>query len=176
MIRNAIHTERLKLIPATVNDLEPYCRAIYCNAKVMATLPARVALAMDVAVPRARANLLETWLEHGFGPWLVLDKGSQVILGHCGLRYWPGTQDVEVLYALTPDVWGLGYATEAARAAIAEGFSALALERIIAGVFPENAVSASVLNKLGMVRWKEAEFDGVRINMYQLHRRDWRAG
>ncbi len=139
-------------------------------------LPGRVALDMEVALDRARTNLVEAWDTNDFGPWLVRERGSEEILGHCGLRQWPGTDDVEVLYALIPSVWGRGYATETARVAVDEGFSALELDRIIAGVCPENLGSVRVLEKLGMAVWKEAHFHGMDLRMYQLYRRDWIAG
>ena len=34
------------------------------------------------------------------------------ILGHCGLRRWPDSDDIEVLYALTPRIWGQGCAED----------------------------------------------------------------
>jgi ribosomal-protein-alanine N-acetyltransferase len=142
----------------------------------MAMLPGRVALDMESALNRARTNLLNTWDICDFGPWLVQEKGSEEILGHCGLRHWPGGNEVEVLYALIPSVWGLGYATEAARVAVDEGFSSLQCDRVIAGVCPENLGSVRVLQKLGMEVWKDAHFFGMDLRMYQLYRRDWIAG
>ncbi len=172
-MRQSIETPRLLLRRATEHDLDVYCRAIYGEPKVMSFLPGRSAVPMDAALPRARVNLLETWASDGFGPWIVIEKVTSAIVGHCGLRRWPGTDDIEVLYAFTPDVWGRGFATEAARCAVAEGFSRLGLERIIAGVMQDNAGSARVLTKLGMRFWKAEQFHDLELDMYHLHRRDW---
>jgi len=175
-MRSAMHTDRLRLRRAAEADLEAYCRTTLCDANVMAMLPGHEALTLETALPRARATLIETWREHGFGPWLVSERSSEAILGHCGLRYWPGTEDVEVLYALTPHVWGLGYATEAARTSVAEGFTFLGLRRIIAAAFPENLASIRVMTQLGLRYWKRGDLRGERVDMYQLDRRSWRTG
>ncbi len=50
----------------------------------------------------------------------------------------------------SPDRWGQGFATEAARALAHFGFSQLRLARISATCRPENVASAGVLRKLGM--------------------------
>ncbi|MFE2105185.1 GNAT family N-acetyltransferase, partial [Kitasatospora sp. NPDC059463] len=72
--------------------------------------------------------------------------------------------EVEVGWHLHPDSWGRGYATEAARAALAKGF-ADGLTEIHAVVRPGNERSAAVCRRLGMTprgrtsRWYGGEFD-----------------
>jgi len=72
----------------------------------------------------------------------------------------------EMGYVLARDVWGRGYATEAAAALLAYGFAA-GLHRIGATCDPENAASARVLEKIGM------SFEG-RLREYFLIRGAWR--
>jgi len=169
-VQTRIETKRLILRRATEADLEAYCQRIYCDPEVMRTLPGGKALAMVEACPRASTNLIDYWEQHGFGPWLLVAKQNERLLGHCGLRYWPETQDVEVLYALERPAWGQGYATEAAEASLATGFGQLELERIIAGVLPTNRASIHVLQKLGMQKWDEREFAGLQVVMYEIGR------
>lgn len=64
-----------------------------------------------------------------------------------------------VWYRLSPRrlsraAWGKGYATEAATAALADGFDRCGFERVIATVQPENLASAGVAQKLGMCQLK----------------------
>ena len=64
----------------------------------------------------------------------IVDMHSRAELG-----YWIGVP-----------FWGRGYATEAARAAVAFGFETLRLNRIYAHHFYGNAASQRVLEKIGM--------------------------
>jgi RimJ/RimL family protein N-acetyltransferase len=61
----------------------------------------------------------------------------------------PESAEIEVGWHLHPDSWGHGYATEAARGAIAKGFSE-GLREIFAVVRPDNERSLAVCRRLGM--------------------------
>lgn len=105
------------------------------------------------------------WDEHGYGIWAVEERESGRFVGRVGLshhRLWP--QDVEVGWALDPDVWGRGYATEAGAAALAHAFERLAVERVVSVVHPDNRASIRVMERLGIrpwrqVYWPEGELD-----------------
>ena len=70
---------------------------------------------------------------------------------------------IEVGYAIHPDYWGNGYATEALSAVIPHLFSA-GFDEIIAGAFECNPASLRVMEKSGMKRSNlkgEVEYRGV---------------
>ena len=78
-------------------------------------------------------------------------KSTGQLIGNCGVRLAEeGAQVGDIGYELSPDHWGRGYATEAARAIMAFGFETLHLHRIWAECIAENTRSARVLEKLGM--------------------------
>jgi ribosomal-protein-alanine N-acetyltransferase len=168
-------TARLLLRRADEADLDDYCRRIYCDPSVMRMLPGRVALSLEEARVRARTNLIEHWVRHGFGPWLIILLESRHVIGHCGLRFWPDSPDVEVLYALEHDAWGRGYATEAGSAAVRAAFDELELDRLIAGADAENAASRHVLDKLGLRPWQRRDFHGLTLEMYEMSRVEWQS-
>jgi RimJ/RimL family protein N-acetyltransferase len=58
-------------------------------------------------------------------------------------------EQAELGYWVARSHWGLGIATEAARAVLDMAFHGLRLSRIEAGHFPDNTASARVLAKLG---------------------------
>ena len=58
----------------------------------------------------------------------------------------------EIWYKLDPDFWGLGYATEVARALVLKGFIDFGLHKVEAGVAVGNLRSVRVLEKCNMVR------------------------
>jgi [ribosomal protein S5]-alanine N-acetyltransferase len=60
-----------------------------------------------------------------------------------------GAEGVEILYALVPDAWGRGYATEIAVAA-AERAGELRLEEVVGFTLTTNVASQRVLQKAGI--------------------------
>jgi RimJ/RimL family protein N-acetyltransferase len=76
--------------------------------------------------------------------------------------------DVEIGWHLHPDSWGNGYATEAARGAVARAFAA-GLPEVFAIVYPDNAPSLAVCRRLGMRplgltrRWYGIEAEGFHL-------------
>ncbi|WBQ02864.1 GNAT family N-acetyltransferase [Kribbella sp. CA-293567] len=56
----------------------------------------------------------------------------------------------EISYAVHPDFWGQGVASEIARILLEFGFGHLQLERIEATCDPRNSASAAVLKRIGM--------------------------
>jgi len=81
---------------------------------------------------------------------MVLQSDGRLI-GNCGLRMKAAeAKEGDIGYELSPQHWGQGYATEAARAMVEFGFSQLRLHRIWSWCIAENVGSARVLLKLGM--------------------------
>ena len=100
-----------------------------------------------------------TW---GFGLWSVVRRADERLIGYCGLTRLAGRCDpdeAELGFRLAKDVWGRGYAIEAAAAACNYGLERLALSRIIAIVDPENRASIRVLEKIGMAYEREVMFE-----------------
>jgi RimJ/RimL family protein N-acetyltransferase len=60
------------------------------------------------------------------------------------------TSEVGLFWALYPEHWGRGYATEAAAALVAYGFRELRLRRIVATTEHDNTRSINVMRRLGM--------------------------
>ena len=102
----------------------------------------------------------ETW---GFGPYAVVRKQDQRVIGYCGLFYFPdinGQAEVEIGYRLARSAWGQGYATEAVSAVRDYAFRTLGLKRLIAIIDPSNIASIHVAEKIGMHYEQEVMLDG----------------
>ena len=69
------------------------------------------------------------------------------------------TPCVEVAWRLAHEHWGLGYATEAARAALDFGFQRLRLDEIVSFTVPANQRSRAVMERIGMNRTPDDDFD-----------------
>ena len=112
---------------------------------------------------------LNHWQEYGYGHWAVTLKDDGHLVGWNGLEYLPETNETEVAYLLSHQVWGHGYATQAARTAVRFGLQTAGLHAIIGLVHPENAGSIHVLEKCGLtfldrkVYWGLEMFRFIRL-------------
>jgi ribosomal-protein-alanine N-acetyltransferase len=77
-------------------------------------------------------------------------SATRELCGGVGLNITAAHQRAELGYWIGVPFWGNGFATEATRAVVAFGFQTLALHRIYALRFSENAASGRVLEKIGM--------------------------
>lgn len=84
--------------------------------------------------------------------WLIYRRtaGTPCLIGTCGLELEPDGK-IELGYWIGRDHWGLGYATEAGRAAL-ETAKALGHREVLASHFTDNPASGNVLRKLGFRR------------------------
>jgi RimJ/RimL family protein N-acetyltransferase len=102
----------------------------------------------------------QTW---GFGPYAVVERQRQAVIGYCGLFFFPdinGQPEVEIGYRLERSAWGRGYATEAARAVRDFAFGDLGMQRLIAIIDPSNTASIRVAEKIGMHHEAEVMLEG----------------
>jgi len=112
---------------------------------------------------RVRAH----WQQHGFGQWVVEIPGEASFIGVVGLgtvsyeaHFTPA---VEIAWRLGRAHWGRGYASEAAGAALDYGFGELGLAQIVAVTVPANLRSRRVMERLGMARSPEDDFDHPNV-------------
>ena len=101
-----------------------------------------------------RAGLVDKrdhWERFGFGLWLLRDRASGEMVGRGGLQYTDaiGGFAVEAAWAITPERWGQGLATELARASVEVAFGPLGVDELIAITLPENRASRRVMEKAG---------------------------
>lgn len=120
-------------------------------------------------------RILDHWATHGFGIWAMLVRDSGRFAGRCGLQHYETSDEIELSYALAPDLWGQGLILEAAQASLDFGFSTLALPRIIATVRSANVRSHRVLEKLGMRPAGQRERYGHLVDQFAIDRADFRA-
>ena len=114
-----------------------------------------------------------SFASHGFGQWLAFPREGGGLAGFSGLRLVDGTPDVELLYALAPAGWGRGLASEAARAVLRHGFTALGIPRILARADAPNAASIRVMHRLGMRFERRGLEHGLDTVCYSLAREDF---
>jgi RimJ/RimL family protein N-acetyltransferase len=84
------------------------------------------------------------------------------------------TSEIEVGYRFAKRFWGMGLATEAAKASLECGFEALGIDRIVAVVHPGNLASQRVVEKLGLVYIRDARFYNSDLRYYAITRAQYK--
>jgi RimJ/RimL family protein N-acetyltransferase len=163
-----VETERLLLRPLTITDLDEFV-ALHDDAEVT-----RFIRQLDRPAAEERLQALaREWHERGHGMFAVIDRVSGRFLGRAGLKHWPQFDETEVGWVLRRDAWGLGYATEAARACLDWGFASLDLPYFTAMIHPENKGSIRVARRLGMSPCRRDVLLGDPVVVFSLTRDDW---
>lgn len=125
----------------------------------------------DAWVARAR----QRWDDHGFGQFVVELPGEAPFIGVVGLSdlhtQVPAGPAIEAAWRLARPYWGKGYALEAARAAVDDGFFRLGLDEIVAITVVGNQRSRRVMERLGMAHDPAEDFEHPRLpEGHQLRR------
>jgi ribosomal-protein-alanine N-acetyltransferase len=117
-------------------------------------------------------NNVARYRDHGHGLWAMILKSTGELVGDCGLtiQHVDGQAEIEIGYHVRRDRWGLGLATEAARACRDFGFARLPVERLISIIRPENLASRRVAEKNGMTVWKEVMRQNLPHLVYAIRR------
>lgn len=154
-----IATDRLLLRPWRPSDLAAVA-AVTADPETMRYFFNR----RDRAQSDAWAGRVQAHFDrHGFGIWAVEAPKVAPFIGFVGLSTVPETlacaPAVEAVWTLGRAYWRHGYAAEAARAAIADGFGRVGLAEIVAFTAVVNAPSRGMMESLGMVRDPAEDFD-----------------
>jgi RimJ/RimL family protein N-acetyltransferase len=162
------------LRPWHAADRAPFA-ALNADPDVMEHFPAPLSAEQsDAVIVRAQA-LMD---ERGWGSWALEIDGA--LAGFTGLTR-PGfeahfTPCVEIGWRLARPYWGHGYASEAARLALAYGFETLGFDEIVSFTATTNVRSQAVMQRLGMQHDPADDFDhpalpaGHRLRRHVLYR------
>lgn len=93
---------------------------------------------------------IKSYRQHGYGLFLVEQSQTGEPIGFCGLLYRDNLAETDIGFAFIPQVWGQGYAFEAASAVMHFGYSSLKLKRIVGLTSAANLSSIKLLNRLGL--------------------------
>ena len=168
-----IDAPRLCLRPCRDADVEDL-RRLWTNAAVRLHLFDE----RTITLPEARSFVdasTANFERYGYGLWIVQEKDRGHTAGFAGfLHSRAGLPDL--IYGIHPDLWGCGYATEAAGAVLRYAFDILELDRIVASVDEPNRRSIRVLEKLGIARTEARLVGGRHLLFYEKHRPAREAG
>ncbi|TDD72813.1 GNAT family N-acetyltransferase, partial [Actinomadura rubrisoli] len=77
-----------------------------------------------------------------------------------------GFPGLGVGWCLGREYWGRGYASEAARAAVAYCFAELEADEVISVILPGNVRSIAVAERIGHRHLRDTEYRGQQVHVY----------
>ncbi|SEG85218.1 ribosomal-protein-alanine N-acetyltransferase [Nonomuraea solani] len=154
-----METERLIMRRWRDEDRAPFA-ALNADPEVMRHFPNLLTREQSDAMV---ARIERDFEARGYGLWALEERGSGRFLGFTGLVLQtfdaPFLPAVEIGWRLERSAWGQGYATEAARQALAFGFGEAGLSEIISMTAVGNVRSRAVMERIGMTYDAGADFD-----------------
>lgn len=117
-------------------------------------------------------GILSDYGTNGFGMLAGCLKETGEYAGQAGVmrRQIDGRERHYLAYLIRKDLWGNGYATEAARCVVDYAFNDLGIEKVEALIRPDNTASVRVAEKLGMQVESTTQQMGRGHHVYVLTR------
>ena len=181
-----METDRLILRPWQEDDLDNLA-ALCSDPDVMKHFP----LVMSYEQSEVYFDkVLDKRASEGFCMDPIIIKETGEFAGFVGLNVpaykapLPFEPCVEIGWRLHNWAWGKGYATEAAQGWLGFGFETLKLPEIVAFTIPANTGSQRVMERLGMTRDTDGDFQHPNLALdhpmsqhvlYRLSENSWRA-
>ena len=103
--------------------------------------------------------------------WLLRDRETGEMVGRGGLQYTyiADLQEVEAGWAIVPERWGEGLATELAKRASRSGSGRSGCSEIVAFTLPDNVASRRVMEKAGFDYERDIVHVGLPHVLYRRH-------
>lgn len=153
-------TDRLILRTVEEADLEEHDRTL--NS---ATIMAHIGGVMERHEIEARhAKAMASYAREGFSFLFLNEKSTGEMVGYCGIKRVDNPMaknqgDHEIGWKVREDRWRMGYAEEAMRAVLDWAFGLIGAPYVVALTSRANVGSWKLMQKLGMVRRKDLDFD-----------------
>jgi ribosomal-protein-alanine N-acetyltransferase len=114
-------------------------------------------------------SAVEHWERHGYGFWIFRERADGSFIGRGGLRHVDidGRPEIEIAYAVMPEFWRRGFATEMARATV-DVAGKLAMRDLAAVTLPTNLGSRGVMEKVGFRYEREIMWASLPHVLYRM--------
>jgi len=132
-----VHSERLRYHPAEPASLDAF-HSLVQDEHVRRYMMDGNVFPREWSADRIRQSqaLFE---RRGVGTWLAYDKNTNELVGFCGFQNSSGRPEPHLMYAMFERFAGRGFATEMARASIAQARTQPGFAEIMAAIRPTNA-------------------------------------
>ncbi|MEZ9160833.1 GNAT family N-acetyltransferase [Vibrio lentus] len=165
----AVETARLRLRMITPQDAV-FIQRLYSSEDFLRYIGDKEITDTDKAVEYIENNILKMHQEKGVCLLVVEIKDSSTPIGVCGLIKRDNLESHDIGYGFVPEVYGQGFALEAAQAIIEQAKHNADIDHLVAIATSDNIRSIALLTKLGFVfeRVEEAINESVNLNLYGL--------
>jgi RimJ/RimL family protein N-acetyltransferase len=171
---NSVETARLRLRVPELADAAQLM-GIFWDAEVveqkqvtLRTPPGDLDLAL-----KNTGDMIRQWERRGYGHWSVIERSTGQVIGCVGFYHpqeqWPG---VDLGWVFHRSRWGHGFATEAAKAALAWAWECTQIDRVVSLIGPGDLRSIRIATKIGE-RFERAGRDpvhGEAMHVYAIER------
>jgi RimJ/RimL family protein N-acetyltransferase len=156
-----LETERLDIVPFSRALLDAIDDPAVAARLIGASIPPgwpedELSQLLEIVAPWLAES--SEWL--GYGPWVVISRHENSVVGSAGFLGSPNEDGaIELGFGIHQDFRNRGYAAEAAGALVGWGLAQRSVDKIVAKCRVDNAPSVRVLEKIGMTPL--AECDGM---------------
>lgn len=116
---------------------------------------------------RTLSLMIGHWHLRGYGPYATVEKASGNVIGPIGFWFPLGWPSPEIKWALAPEYWGKGFASEGAGAVQIAGKEYLPDISLISFIHPDNVASINLAKALGATFEKNLPFRGEKWPVYR---------
>ena len=160
MSLTVVRTRRTLLRPWTREDVDAL-HALWTTPAVRRYLWDDVVITRDTARQVVESHLV-TADKHGIGYWAIhipapTSPAVSPIAGFCGFRFIGDGAEIELMYGLHPEYWGMGLATEACLAALEYLWGSTEYQQVYARTDLPNCKSVPVMVRLVMTHESTTE-------------------
>jgi RimJ/RimL family protein N-acetyltransferase len=166
-----LETARLTLRLFKPDDLDAYAE-MCADPEVMRYINDGKTLTRE-GTWRDMAMVMGHWQLRGYGLWAVEERATHQLIGrigHWNPEGWPG---FELGWMLGRRYWGHGFATEGARAALHHAFAVLNVRHVISLIYPDNAPSIRLAQRLGERFEGPAEINSIKLLKYGIDKSEY---
>ena len=116
------------------------------------------------------SKILTDYQIYGLGLFAAYRKDNHDFIGRSGLIPWilDDTLVWEIGYSFIRDVWGKGFATEAARMLVGRARDNLHVTHVVSIIHPHNAASIHIAQKIGMNYSRTLKIGDQMLSVYRL--------
>lgn len=171
-----IETKRLILRDLCNKDTEGIFK-LDSDPQVHAFLGKKPIKSLDEAVDIIKF-INQQYQENGIGRWAVIEKETEKFIGWSGFKFITSAINgrsnyYDLGYRFIREFWGKDFASESARACLNYGFKKMNQEMFFAMADKNNLASNKILEKIGMLKIDEFQYEAVPHNFYQININDW---